>query len=89
MTIGEITLSKHEKCNLPHPSFKKRGRPRMEEKFFYDPHEKEGDLFMGIDVADINRGDMVRVGSTNMTGYVTKIVDNNTLQINWQITYKE
>lgn len=84
---GEISIQTNPiqfTGNLP----KKRGRPKMTEQFWYDPDE-DGDLFIGIDVADIQRGDVVRIGSTDTIGYVTNIVNGNTIQINWKITYKE
>jgi hypothetical protein len=61
------------------PIKKKRGRPKMEETFFYDPNETEKRFLMGIDT----------VYYKDRNGYVTNLIGNNTVEFNWQITYKE
>jgi hypothetical protein len=87
---GEISISTPEPCQLNGIFKKKRGRPKMKEKFFYDPYETKGDIIVGIDPGGVQVGDIITVGITDSkSGYVTNIIDNNTVEINWNITYKE
>lgn len=85
---GEIALAEPEECGAVfHGRFqKKRGRPKMEEKFFYDPYEIGGDILVGIDTASVKIGDAVIVG-VNRRGHVTKLIGSNTVKVNWKITY--
>jgi hypothetical protein len=77
---AEIPLEKPFKCNLV---AKPRGRKKMTEKFFYNPHKEESGLLIGMDVA---AGDLVYSVSSTI-GHVTKIVNENTVEIKWEITY--
>ena len=67
---------------------KKRGRPKMTEQFFYNPNKEECGIIVGIDTSGIGVGS-VMVQDSEISGFVTKIINGNTLQINWQLTYKE
>lgn len=67
---------------------KKRGRPKMEETFFYDPYETGEQFLVGMDTATTKVGDVV-VFSTGRSGYVTKLIGSNTVKFNWQITYEK
>jgi hypothetical protein len=64
---------------------KKRGRKKMTEKFFCDPYKKEtltGYSFSGFDV-----GDYVVNQSAGAIATITKVVNKNTVEIKWEITY--
>lgn len=86
---GEIVLAEPEEWVEFTGKFpKKRGRPKMEETFFYDPYEGDKPVFfadvsgafMGVDVSSI-------IMSSFGKALVTEVIDNNTLKIKWEITY--
>lgn len=85
---GEVVLKEPEARQLTGKFPKKKGRPKMTETFFYDPHETSGDILVGIDTATTKIGDVVIAGA-GRSGYITKLIGSNTVKINWQITYKE
>lgn len=63
---------------------KKKGRPKMDEKFFYDPYEGDKSVFADVSGAFIG----IDVGSviTSSFGKV-QAIDDNTLKIIWKIIY--